>query len=266
MSPELFGQTFAGAALVVFIYMNVWFVTALVSRRNDIVDIAWGLGFIAIVIWLLVRDDAPLSTPQYIVSTLVGLWGLRLAWHIGKRNLRPGRPEDSRYAAWRASWGRWFVPRTYLQVFMLQGLLMVVVASPILVVGSAEGAAMNALVFLGIAVWVLGFGFEVVGDAQLARFVSDPANRGHTMESGLWSWTRHPNYFGEAVSWWGIGLIAVSTPGGWIGLIGPITITFLLTKVSGVPMAESRRTGNPEWEAYKARTSAFIPLPPRGEK
>lgn len=256
-------QCVAGAAGLVFAYMTAWFAAALAARRNDIADIAWGLGFISISLWLLLRPGAPLSARQCIVSALVALWGTRLAWHVGRRNLRPGRPEDRRYAEWRRAWGRWFVLRTYVQVFLLQGIFMLLIAAPLLVVGAAASPALGAMDWAGIAVWLVGFAFETVGDAQLARFLSGPAREGRIMDRGLWAWSRHPNYFGEATMWWGLGLIALSAPGGWMGLAGPVTITWLLTRVSGIPMLEARRAGDPAWEAYKARTSAFLPLPPR---
>jgi steroid 5-alpha reductase family enzyme len=263
MSLQLIWRTALGVVPVVFVYMTAWFVVALVARRNDLADVAWGIGFIVIALWLLAVRGMPMSIRQYVVSVLVVMWGSRLTWHIGRRNLRPGRAEDERYAEWRRSWGRWFVPRTYLQVFLLQGLFMLLISMPVVVVGAVAGPAMGWLDVLGILVWIVGFAFEAVGDAQLARFLADPAARGHVMDQGLWALTRHPNYFGEATMWWGLAIVALSMPGGWTGLVGPVTITWLLTKVPGIPLLEAKRAGQPEWESYKARTSAFIPLPPR---
>jgi steroid 5-alpha reductase family enzyme len=263
MSAEPILQTVTTVAPLVFVYMTVWFVAAMIARRNDIVDIAWGLGFIVIAVWLLLQSETAPSSRMYIASALVFAWGARLAWHIARRNLRPGKTEDARYAEWRRSWGRWFAVRSFLQIFMLQGLFMLLISAPVQVVGAVAGPAFGALDLAGIAVWLCGFLFESIGDAQLARFLADPANRGHIMDRGLWALTRHPNYFGEATMWWGLGIMALSVPGGWVGLIGPITITWLLTKVSGIPLVERPRSGKPEWEAYKARTSAFLPLPPR---
>jgi len=256
-------QTVLGALVVVALYMTAWFVVALIARRNDLADVAWGIGFITIAAWLLTRAGAPLTLRQFVVTALVVVWGSRLAWHIGRRNLRPGKTEDERYAGWRRDWGRWFVLRSYLQVFLLQGLFMILISMPVLVAGSGPGAGIGVLDVLGVLVWLCGFAFESVGDAQLARFLGDPANRGHVMDRGLWAWTRHPNYFGEATMWFGLALIALGVPGGWVALIGPITITWLLTKVSGIPLAEASFKGQPEWEAYKARTSAFIPMRPK---
>lgn len=247
---------------VVLAYMTTWFLIALAARRNDVVDVAWGLGFIVAAAWLLLRADAP-PLRQYAASALVTIWGLRLAWHIGRRNLRPGTTEDARYAAWRREWGRWLIPRSFLQIFMLQGFFMLLVSSPVQVIGSQVGPPFGVLDAIGVGVWVFGFVFESVGDRQLRTFLAEPANRGTIMDRGLWAYTRHPNYFGEAAMWWGVGIMALSLPGGWIGLVGPVTITWLLTMVSGVPMLERLMEGRPGWAEYKARTSVFIPLPPK---
>jgi steroid 5-alpha reductase family enzyme len=258
--------TWAGvwfAIPLVFAYMTAWFVVALLAKRNDLADLAWGLGFIVIVVGALARAGAPTSPRLAVVGALVTVWGLRLAWHIARRNLRPGHAEDPRYAAWRREWGRWFVLRSYLQVFLLLGLFMLLISTPVLMTGTDAVTPLGILDVVGIAIWIGGFAFESVGDAQLARFLGDPANKGHIMDRGLWAWTRHPNYFGEATMWWGLAVMALAVPAGWIGMIGPITITWLLTMVSGVPLAEASLAGNPEWEAYKARTSVFLPLPPR---
>ena len=116
---------------------------------------------------------------------------------------------------------------------------------------------------VGVLVWIIGFLFEAVGDYQLRRFIGNPLNKGRIMMSGLWRFTRHPNYFGEVVLWWGIFLIALSVPGGWRTIVGPATITFLILKVSGIPMLEAKYRSNPQYEAYQRRTSSFVPLPPR---
>lgn len=253
-----------GCALFVFAYMTAWFVTSLVFRRADLADIAWGLGFIAIAGWLLLREGAPGNARQYAIAVLVTVWGLRLAWHVGRRNLRPGHGEDPRYAAWRSDWGRWFVVRSYFQVFLLQGVFMLAVSAPVIVSGSARDVGFGLFEFAGALVWIVGFVFEAVGDAQLSRFLGDPANRGHVMDRGLWSWTRHPNYFGESMMWWGLAIMCLGVSGGWVAFVGPVTITWSLLKVSGIPMLEARWAGSPEWEAYKMRTSAFLPRPPRG--
>ncbi len=244
---------------LLFPWVTAWWLLALLLRRNDIADIAWGLGGVYLAGWFALAGDP--DAGAWLVYGLVALWGLRLALHILARSR--GRSEDFRYAKWREEWGRWGWLRAYGQVFLLQGAIFLVVALPVPVVASADAVALGPLTWVGVFLFALGFYFEAVGDFQLLRFKSDPANRGRLMTTGLWRYTRHPNYFGEVVLWWGIGLAALGTPpGGWV-LVSPLTVTLLLLFVSGIPMLEARYEGRPEWEAYKARTSAFFPLPPR---
>ena len=175
-----------------------------------------------------------------------------------------GKGEDHRYAAWRERYGSayWWV--SLFQVFWLQGALALVVSLPILAAGVGETpSSLGALDRLGAAVWVVGLAFESIGDEQLRRFKRDPANRGRVMDEGLWRYTRHPNYFGDAVAWWGIGLIGLATRLGWIALVGPMVMTFLLVSVSGVAMLEKTiAERRPGYADYVRRTSAFVPLPP----
>lgn len=249
-------------ATAVLVYMTAWFLLALLRRDNSLADVAWGGGFILVALLALVRGAGP-QPRSLLVTALVVAWGVRLAVHIAVRNR--GRGEDFRYAAWRREWGRFFVVRSFLQVFVLQGALLLVIAAGIVVINARPGPSLGVLDAAGIALWVVGFVFEMVGDWQLLRFTRDPANRGLVMDRGLWRFSRHPNYFGEAAMWWGIAVIALSAPEGWIGLISPIAITFLLLRVSGVPMLEKGlRERVPGYAEYAERTSAFIPwLPAR---
>jgi len=252
---ELFFIT-TGAILV---YMTGWFLVAQLKGRNDIADVAWGLGFIVAAAVSLLA--AGLYPPRgVLVSALVLVWGVRLAVHIRARHR--GRGEDRRYRQWREEWGRWFVVRSFFQVFILQGLLLVVVAVPIIYANGSASVPFGLLDLAGMLVWLTGFGFEALGDWQLLRFLRDPANQGQLMTTGLWRYTRHPNYFGEVTLWWGVWLIVLSVPGGWLTVIGPLTITLLILKVSGIPMLEKGYEGRADFAAYKRRTSAFFPLPP----
>lgn len=232
---------------------------SLLTKRNDVADVAWGLGFVLLA-WMSLFLADSVSIRGVVVCTLVSVWGIRLAWHIHTRN--KGKKEDYRYAEWRTLWGKWFYLRSYFQVYLLQGALLFLVVMPVLIINGNAGAELGVLDFVGVAVWIVGFFFEVVGDAQLARFIKNPANKGKLMRSGLWQYTRHPNYFGEVTLWWGIWLIALSVPQGWVGVIGPIVITFLILKVSGIPMLEKKMEENPEFAEYKKRTSMFVPWPP----
>jgi steroid 5-alpha reductase family enzyme len=235
----------------------MWFVFSLFKKRNDVADIAWGLGF-TLIAWTSFLLSGGSGTRGILAGILVSIWGLRLAWHIHKRNM--GKAEDYRYLAWRKEWGNWFYIRSYFQVYLLQGLFLFLIVLPVLLINKSIGSGLGILDFVGVAVWLVGFYFESVGDAQLARFIKNPENKGKIMQSGLWAYTRHPNYFGEVTQWWGLWLVALSVPYGLVGIIGPITITFLILKVSGIPMLEKKMEENPEFAEYKKKTSVFIPL------
>lgn len=247
-------------AALLFIYMNFWFIISLLKRRNDVADIAWGLGFV-LLSWASFFLEKEMELRSIITTVLVSIWGLRLAWHIYRRNR--GKEEDYRYQQWRKEWGKWFYIRSYLQVYLLQGFLLFIIVLPVLFINIGGGGTFGALDLLGLLVWLIGFFFEAVGDWQLARFIKNPTNKGKLMTSGLWQYTRHPNYFGEVTQWWGIWLIALKIPMGWLSIIGPLTITFLILKVSGIPMLEEKMEKNPAFAEYKKKVSMFFPAPPR---
>lgn len=245
-------------AVLLFAYMSLWFVVSLVKKRNDVADIAWGLGFV-LMAWSSFVFSGTSGVRGLLVGILVSIWGLRLAWHIHKRNA--GKAEDYRYLAWRKAWGKYFYVRSYLQVYLLQGLFLFLIVFPVLTINASSSSPLGWLDIAGVVVWLFGFYFEAVGDAQLARFIKDPENKGKLMQTGLWAYTRHPNYFGEVTQWWGLWLVALGVPGGWLSVIGPLTITFLILKVSGVPMLEKKMKENPAFAEYKKTVSMFIPLP-----
>lgn len=260
--PGFLGEV-GRCAVLIAVYMTLWFLAALAKKDNSVADIAWGLGFVVVAASTFLFRRGALLLPL-VVTVLVAVWGLRLSVHILARSRKRG--EDPRYAEWRRKWGRSFVWRSYLQVFLLQGFFLLVIASPVILVNSRRNgpdAGAGAFLWLGGLVWVLGFVFEAVGDAQLARFKKDPANKGKIMDRGLWRYTRHPNYFGEALMWWGIWVIALEVPGGWATAVSPVLITVLLVKVSGIPLLEKRYAGNPTFQAYARRTSAFVPWFPK---
>jgi len=260
MSTDLL-SAIGTAGLAVFIYMSIWYLIALLAKRNDIADIAWGLGFILVTLVTISRE-AILTDRDVLITALVILWGIRLALHIHARNR--GKKEDFRYKQWREEWGKSFYIRTYLQVFLLQGFFLLLISLPIIIGISQTGNDSWQLTdFLGLAVWSFGFIFETVGDWQLTRFMADPANKGKLLQSGTWRYTRHPNYFGEVTLWWGLWFISLATANSMLGIIGPLTISFLIIKVSGIPLLEKAMKKHPDWPEYAKKTSVFFPLPPK---
>lgn len=245
-------------ALMLLAYMTFWFGISVIKKRNDVADIAWGLGFV-LMAWLSFLISG-YSFKALLVNGLVTVWGFRLAWHIYNRN--KDKPEDSRYLEWRKTWKNLYV-RSYLQVFVLQGILLFLISLPVLSVNRSVSNSFGVLEVVGLFVWALGFYFETTGDKQLKDFITNPANKGKLMDQGLWQYSRHPNYFGEVTQWWGIFIIALSIPGSVFTVLGPLTITILILFVSGIPLLEKKYAGRPDWEEYKKRTSIFIPLPPR---
>ena len=249
------------AGVVIVLVTALWAVSVAV-RDTSIVDVFWGSGFV-VVAWLGFALGDGSAERSLLLALLVTAWGLRLSAYLARRNL--GKGEDRRYAAMRERHGERWPLRSLFVVFWLQGALMWVVSLPVQVAMTEPApAGLGALDWIGVAVWAVGLAFESLGDRQLARFKADPANRGRVMDRGLWRYTRHPNYFGDFCVWWGIWLVALATGGAWWTVIGPLLMSILLIRVSGVALLErsiaKRREG---YEDYVRRTSAFFPLPPR---
>jgi steroid 5-alpha reductase family enzyme len=244
-------------AVLLIIYMTLSFRLARAHRRLDTVDTAWGLGFV-ITAWAVeLQQHSPRSL---LIAVLVSVWGLRLAYHIWRRN--QGREDDPRYRELSRKWRGDFWRRAYFSIFLLQGGLIWLVSLPVVMAAGAELTGLSWLSVAGFVVWSAGFVFEAVADHQLAKFLL-AKNRPKVLQTGLWRYSRHPNYFGELTQWWAIGLIALQTNYGWIGLVGPLVLTYLIVFVSGIPPIERRRQKDPEYQAYQRRTSPLIPLPPR---
>ncbi|BFV55630.1 DUF1295 domain-containing protein [Kitasatospora sp. CMC57] len=247
----------AGAALAV---MLAAFAVGLRSGRHRGVDIAWGLAFAAVALTGYGLSAGHGGDGRRLLATaLVLVWALRLSAHIWWRSR--GAPEDPRYARMLARRpGPWYALR---KVYLLQAAILWFVSLPVQVAQYLPGP-LGPPAAVGVALWAVGLAFETVGDRQLARFKADPANRGRLMTRGLWAWTRHPNYFGDACVWWGLFLLAADHPAGWATVLSPLLMNWLLAYGSGKPMAErGRSAASPEWAAYAARTSGFFPRPPR---
>jgi len=244
-------------ASIIFIYMSMFFVIALFKRNNSIADIAWGMGFVLITVFSFSRA-LDVFERTLLINILVLIWGLRLAYYILKRNYK--KKEDFRYANWRKEWKQHFLIRSYLQVFMLQGLIMYIIALPIMANNFNEVQNLSIFDIIGLTIWMIGFLFESIGDFQLKQFISKEENKGKIMQSGLWKYTRHPNYFGESAMWIGIALISFrSFSNPLFAIISPLLITYLLLFVSGVPLLEEKYKDNLEFQEYAKRTSKFIP-------
>jgi steroid 5-alpha reductase family enzyme len=248
------------ATISVFAFMTIAFIISVLRKRNDSADTAWGLGFILVALITLITNGH-FYEKQLLVTSLVVIWGLRLALHIYLRNR--GRKEDHRYEDLKKKWKGNFYLQSYFSVFLSQGFLLLLISIPVIFINSNAGSGFVWLDWLGVLVWLKGFFFESVGDYQLSQFLKKPENHGHVMQSGLWKYTRHPNYFGEVLQWWGIFLIALTIPNGIWTIIGPLVITIFITKVSGIPLLEKKYAGRHEWEEYKKRTSVFIPWFPK---
>jgi len=251
------GYGFTGGLVVAAVAFSILWLVSLALENASIVDIFWGPGFILVGAYYAVTVSGAPTQRGLLVLGLVTVWGLRLALHIGIRNAGAG--EDFRYRKWREEAGTNFWWISLFKVFLLQAVVLWIVSSPLLPAQLGGGESLTMLDALGIALWIFGFLFETVADWQLQRFKKNPDTSGQVMRSGLWSVTRHPNYFGEAVLWWGLALLAVPG-GGWLSLIGPLMITFLLLKVSGVAMLDTAMVERrPGYAEYIATTPAFVP-------
>jgi len=243
-------------------YMTVVWLLSLPLRNASIVDSFWGPGFLLLAA-ILPSISGGLDWRSWLVLALTTVWAVRLSVHITVRNW--GKGEDRRYAAWRERAGGRFWWTSYFRVFAVQAGALVVVAAPILVVAASQGPSRwTAWDIVGAIVWAIGLSFEAIADAQLQRFRRDPSNQGRVLDRGLWRISRHPNYFGEALLWWGMFLVAMAVPYGYCAIVGPAAITFLLVRVSGVRLLEKDLVArSPAYVDYVRRTSAFIPRPPR---
>jgi steroid 5-alpha reductase family enzyme len=254
----------AWSAVGVLGTMAVAFVLGRILHRYRDIDVFWPLGFVVVaVIGYLTTSGAPEAdvVQRTVLLLLTALWGVRLSFHLAMRSR--GEGEDPRYAAIMRRAKGSEVLYGLVVVYGLQAILMLFVSLPV-TVGMHAGSPLGILQVLGILVWLVGFGFETIGDAQLEAFKRDPENAGKVMDQGLWAWTRHPNYFGDACVWWGIFLVA--SAGGWglLTVLSPLLMTRLLTSVSGKPLLEARMAKTRAGFAdYVERTSSFLPRPPR---
>ena len=259
MLSQVFGLTLLG----ILAFALFGFFLSRILKRNDVADFLWGLGFVGIAT-LQAHSHEPLTFRGKLVLVLVALWGLRLSAHIGLR-LFSSKKEDARYAQSRKEWGKKEPQWAFFKIFFLQSVMLGVIVEPVVWALVQPASPLTILDFVGLTLFVFGFVFESIADAQLAQFKKNSNNRGKVMNQGLWALSRHPNYFGEVLIWWGFFFMAVGLPYGAWTLVSPLLISFLLMKVTGVPLTEKMmEKKGPEFKAYVKATPSFLPFTPQG--
>lgn len=262
------------SALFLIVYLILAFIIGTIKKNNGLMDVFYGPGYIIVAISSLILYliiDKELDIRKLFITSLVSIWAVRLGIYIFIRNR--GKPEDYRYQAMRKRWVNNIILKSFVRIYMIQGLVIFIVAFPVWFVNISDVPIIkNLLDFTGITIWfgtliwLIGFYFESLGDYQLYKFKRDPINKGEVMDQGLWKYTQHPNYFGEVIQWWGIYIIALAVPFGFISIIGPIFITYLIIKVSGIRLLNYRYRNDDKYTKYKKRTSAFFPWIPKKQK
>lgn len=244
---------------IIFIYFLIFFIIGTIIKNNSIVDIGWGLGFFILSLYLIYLNSFKLDILT-LTNSLVMIWGFRLSYHILKRNKKQ---EDKRYKKWRVQWGEWVVLRAFFQIYLLQAIFMFIIFIPIIIMNNKKEIDYNHFIIIGFILWIVGFLFESISDYQLKIFKKDLNNKGKFIKSGLWKYSRHPNYFGESCMWFGIAIISYFTTKNIISFVSPIIITFLLLFVSGIPLLEKSFEKREGFLEYKEKTSVFIPWFPK---
>lgn len=247
--------------LVILTLMTALWLTSVKLKNVSIVDMFWGFGFVvsALFYYSQIQNISPAAL---LILLLVSLWGMRLSFYLGWRNI--GKAEDYRYQEFRRKYGEnryWWI--SFFQTFLLQGILMWLISAPLLGAMLYQKEALNWLHYVGVLVWIIGFIFEAGGDFQLARFKKNPSNKGKVLNTGLWKYTRHPNYFGDSAVWWSFGVFSFAA-GSYLPILGTLLMTALIIKVSGVALLEKNlKTTKPEYQDYIRKTSSFIPWFPK---
>lgn len=249
--------------LILLIYFIIWFIISQIKKNNGLIDIAWGFSFIVTAISSLIISKE-LNIYKIVITLITIIWGLRLSVYLFIRNWN--KKEDFRYQAMRNKWQTKLKLKAFFKVFLSQSIFSYVISLPILLTNfyAINLITIQSLIILivGIIIFIIGFSFEVLADMQLKKFKSNPLNKNKILKTGVWSYTRHPNYFGETTLWWGIGIVALSpiTLISFISLISPLIITLLLRYVTGVPLLEKKYKTNLEYQEYSKYTPIFIPI------
>ncbi|MCO4794855.1 MAG: DUF1295 domain-containing protein [Bacteriovoracaceae bacterium] len=246
---------------VQLIFFNLFFLIGVLKNDFSTIDIGWGLSFLAVFLTGYFTGSYEASVRVLIVGALVALWAFRLSGYILLRSVRKGT-EDYRYAQWRKDWGNRVKTNAYFRVYLLQAILSVIIASPLYLIHQFQdvGQFGNVKDITGLVLFIAGFLFESIADQQKSNFKQNSKNKNKIMRTGLWKYSRHPNYFGEALLWWGIFLIVINIVPPYYAFFGPLLLHFLLLKVSGVALLEKKYESNSEYEDYKKSTNSFIPF------
>lgn len=248
------------ALITAQVLTHAFFIWAQKIKNWGVIDIAWGLGFIVTTLTVFLQVDQ-VSISKLIVFMMTCIWSLRLSIYLFVRN--HGKPEDWRYQKFRSEWAPNENVQAYLKVFVFQGLLMFLISLPqMLFIRDEKIINWGLMEVVGLIIWIQGFMFETLADWQLARFKKDVSNKGKVMTKGVWSLSRHPNYYGEVTLWWGFYIMLFNYVPWWTA-IGPLLITFFIVNVTGIALLEKRYEGNQEFEKYKGRTSVFFPWFPK---
>lgn len=262
------------SAIALFIYIFIAFIVGTIKKNNAIMDIFYGPAYFVVSITSFILNLVFTSTfciRQIIATNLVLIWAIRLGTYVYIRN--KGKPEDYRYKAMRERWKTNIALKSFFKVYLFQGIIVFLVCFPVWFINISENPPVVSLLefggitlWLGVIIWLIGFIFETLADYSLYKFLQNPANKDKIMTKSVWKYSMHPNYFGEVTQWWGLFVIALAVPYGFITFIGPAYITFQIIKVSGVKLLDKRFEGNEEYQAYKRKTSTFIPWFPKKEK
>lgn len=261
---EIFELTVFASVAVIFVVGITWLIS-LFKKDNSVMDIAYGVCFMAIALYTYVQTDVPQDVRATAITVCVLAWGARLSYRIWKRNLKVG--EDYRYRSWRLAWmekgSTYFYLRSFFQIFALQAVIVITIALPIVFANTISGPQFSFLNLLGFGIWMIGFYMQARADSELDYFLKHRHPVHKVLKTGLWKYSRHPNYFGEALMWWGILIMIVGLPYWHVALISPLLITYLVRFVSGVPLLEMRFAHDADYQEYSRKTNAFIPWFPK---
>lgn len=262
------------SALILLFYLIIAFIVGTIKKNNGLMDVFYGpgyfvLGLSSLILNLIFTNEVYIR--QTIVTILVFIWATRLATYVFIRNR--GKPEDYRYQAMRRRWKTKTILKSFFRVYFFQGIVIFIVCFPVWFVNISSNPSIESFLdffgitlWLGAIIWLVGFLFETIGDYTLYKFLQKPENKGEVMDRGVWKLSQHPNYFGEVTQWWGIYIIALATPFGFITILGPIFITYMIIKVSGIRLLNWRYRADDKYAEYKKRTSIFFPWFPKKEK